>query len=98
MLRPVRAVADPPSMAPYFDCHPHPAIDTDGDGVLDTFTGSVTEQVCFEVAPRENDVAPGLVGRDQGFVVWLDFTSSGGVRFDRRAAIFVVPPPLPPPH
>ena len=73
-------------------CLAHPAKDTDGDGVKDTFVSVVVgTNVCFEVLPRVNDkVKPMAV--DQYFIAYIEVLGiPGSVKLDRRAVQFKVP-------
>ena len=88
-IRALRAIEEGDSGA---GCLAHPAKDTDGDGVKDTFVSVVVgTNVCFEVLPRVNDkVKPKAV--DQFFVAYIEVLGiPGSVKLDRRAVQFKVP-------
>ena len=73
-------------------CVAHPAKDTDGDGVKDTFVAVlVGTHVCFEVIPRVNDsVKPKAF--DQTFHAYVNVLGlPGSVKLDQRRVAFVVP-------
>ena len=74
-------------------CSARAAVDTDGDGIKDTFTGVVVgSPVCFEVVPKVNDtVTPRPT--PQFFDAFIDVLGMpGAVKLDRRTVIFEVPP------
>lgn len=73
-------------------CPPTSAKDTDGDGVLDTFT-SVTPatQLCFKLLPKSNTVLkPGPLPQYVGVYVEA-IAGSTGKPFARDSVCFVVP-------
>ena len=73
-------------------CEPHRAVDTNGDGVLDTFVEVMLgTRVCFELLARENDVVPAL-STAQSFDAWLDFVAMpGAMKLERHVVRFEVP-------
>lgn len=74
-------------------CPSHPAKDTTGDGVNDTFTSvKVGTPVCFEVIPKMNTtVKPKSTA--QFFNAFIDVLGQpGAVKLDRRTVLFLVPP------
>jgi hypothetical protein len=74
-------------------CPPHAAIDTNGDGIKDTFkTVTVGTPVCFEVIPEMNTtVAPqesAIYTRADLEVVGVP----GDIKLDSRKVLFLIPP------
>lgn len=79
--------------APASGCPAHPAKDSDGDGIKDTFIAvKVGTPVCFEVIPATNTiVAPETV--PQFFNAFVDVVGvQGNVQLDKRTVLFLVPP------
>ncbi|HRG97382.1 MAG TPA: VWA domain-containing protein [Polyangiaceae bacterium] len=74
-------------------CPPHPAKDTNGDGINDTFTAvTVGTPVCFEVIPEINSTAEPLDSA-QFYNAFLDVVGvPGDIRLDTRKVLFLVPP------
>jgi hypothetical protein len=74
-------------------CPAAPAIDTDGDGIKDTFTAlKVGTPVCFEVIPNDNTFVPPEL-QAQFFNANIDVLGMPGeFQLDRRKVIFLVPP------
>ncbi len=72
------------------------AVDTNGDGRLDTFTnvnpGTV---VCFDVVPKMNTVVMPLPA-PQMFKATITVTGDGITTLDTRDIFFLVPPEIPP--
>jgi hypothetical protein len=72
------------------------AVDTNGDGRLDTFTnvnpGTV---VCFDVVPKMNTVVMPLPA-PQMFKATITVTGDGVTTLDTRDIYFLVPPEIPP--
>ena len=74
-------------------CPAHPAKDSDGDGVKDTFLAvKVGTPVCFEVIPQTNTtVPPEQIA--QFYNAFVDVIGvQGNVKLDRRTVLFLVPP------
>ncbi|HQY62162.1 MAG TPA: hypothetical protein PK141_12260 [Polyangiaceae bacterium] len=74
-------------------CPAHPAKDTNGDGVNDTFTGvTVGTPVCFEVIAETNTTAEPQ-DTAQFYNSFLDVVGvPGDIRLDTRKVLFLVPP------
>lgn len=74
-------------------CPPHPAKDTNGDGINDTFTAvTVGTPVCFEVIPEVNSTAEPQDSA-QFYNAFLDVVGvPGDIRLDTRKVLFLVPP------
>lgn len=74
-------------------CPAHPAKDTNGDGIKDTFTQvTVGTPVCFEVIPQTNTTVEPQVAA-QFFNAFLDVVGvPGNVKLDERKVLFLVPP------
>lgn len=74
-------------------CPAHPAKDTNGDGVKDTFTAvTVGTPVCFEVIPQMNTTAEPQVTA-QFYNAFLDVVGvPGNIKLDQRKVLFLVPP------
>lgn len=74
-------------------CPAHPARDTNGDGIKDTFLAvKVGTPVCFEVIPQTNTTVP-PEGQAQFFNAFVDVVGvQGNVQLDRRTVLFLVPP------
>ena len=74
-------------------CPPKTAVDTDGDGVKDTFKSVVVgTSVCFEVLPKMNTtVRP--KPQAQFYNAFIDVLGMpGSVKLDKRTVLFLVPP------
>ena len=74
-------------------CPAHPAKDTNGDGVKDTFTAvTVGTPVCFEVIPQMNTTAEPQITA-QFYNAFLDVVGvPGNIKLDQRKVLFLVPP------
>ncbi len=74
-------------------CPPHSAVDTDGDGIKDTFRSVVVgTPLCFEVRPKTNTTVMPKTAL-QIFTADLKVVGlPGDVLLDRRTLSFVVPP------
>jgi hypothetical protein len=72
-------------------CAAATAKDTDGDGVLDTFTSvSAPTAVCFEIVPQTNRVLPARPSA-QFARAFVDVTTMPATTIERRTVLFVVP-------
>jgi hypothetical protein len=78
---------------PSQQCPAHPAKDTNGDGIKDTFTQvTVGTPVCFEVIPQTNTTVEPQVAA-QFYNAFLDVVGvPGNVKLDERKVLFLVPP------
>jgi hypothetical protein len=78
-------------------CGAHAAIDTNSDGVLDTFPDvTAGERVCFDIVVKQNDtVMP--TGVPQLFLATLHVIGDGFTELDSREVYFLVPPTIEPP-
>jgi hypothetical protein len=78
-------------------CVALPAVDTDGDGHLDTFRGvTAGERVCFDIVVKENvTVMP--TASPQLFRATLRVMGDGFTELDSRDVFFLVPPRIEPP-
>lgn len=74
-------------------CAETKTIDTDKDGIDDTFEGvTVGDPVCFEVIPNDNTTVP-ATKQPQFFNAYIDILGMpGAVKLDRRRVLFLVPP------
>ena len=74
-------------------CPTHAAIDTNADGVKDTFTAVVVgTPVCFEILPAMNTTVHPKSSA-QFFNAFIDVLGMpGSVKLDRRTVLFLVPP------
>jgi hypothetical protein len=80
-------------------CPARAAVDTNGDGIKDTFKGVVVgTPVCFEVIPQINSTVPpaeaAIYARADLDVVGLP----GDIKLDSRKVLFLIPPKAPPPR
>ena len=73
-------------------CPPGTAVDTDGDGVKDTFKNVIVgTPVCFEILPAQNDFVPSTEST-QSFRAFINVLGEpGDVQLDRREVLFLVP-------
>jgi hypothetical protein len=77
-------------------CAARSAIDTDGDGFLDTFPDvTAGERVCFDIIVKQNDTVP-PTSAPQLFQATLHVIGDGFTELDHRAVYFLVPPTIPP--
>ena len=78
-------------------CEPLPAIDSNGDGFLDTFQGvTAGQRVCFDIIVKENvTVMP--TSMPQLFRGTLRVLGDGFTELDSRDVFFLVPPVIEPP-
>jgi hypothetical protein len=78
---------------PLQGCPPASTVDTDGDGIDDTFVHvTVGSPVCFEVIPATNTTVP-PTDQAQFFNAFIDVLGQpGAVKLDRRNVLFLVPP------
>jgi hypothetical protein len=78
-------------------CNPFPAIDTNGDGHLDTFQDvTAGQRVCFDIVVKQNNtVMP--TSMPQLFRGTLRVMGDGFTELDRRDVYFLVPPRVEPP-
>jgi hypothetical protein len=73
------------------------AIDTDGDGVTDTFQAVLPgARACFDVVPRQNETVEPLT-TPQMFKATIVVTGDGVTTLDTRDVYFLVPPVIPVP-
>ena len=78
-------------------CVARPAIDTNGDGYLDTFQGVRTgERVCFDIVSKQNDTVPPTAS-PQIFRGTVRVIGDGFTELDSREVFFLVPPRIEPP-
>jgi hypothetical protein len=78
--------------SPSDGCPPHAAIDTDCDGIKDTFVGvNVGTPVCFEVDAHTNSTVP-TPPTPLALDAFIDVVGMpGAVKLDRRSMPFLVP-------
>ncbi len=74
-------------------CPAATTLDTDKDGIDDTFEGvTVGDPVCFEIIPEENKIVPAK-SQPQFFNAFIDVLGMpGAVKLDQRKVLFLVPP------
>jgi len=74
-------------------CIASKTVDTDKDGIDDTFEGvTVGAPVCFEVIPADNTIVP-ATKQPQFFNAFIDVLGMpGAVKLDQRKVLFLVPP------
>jgi hypothetical protein len=74
-------------------CPAASTVDTDKDGIDDTFEGvTVGAPVCFEVIPADNTIVP-ATKQPQFFNAFIDILGMpGAIKLDQRKVLFLVPP------
>ncbi len=83
-------VADPRD--PSRVCVALPAVDSNGDGVLDTFPGVAPgTPVCFDVVPAVNTTVP-PTAEPQVVRAAIDIVAGGVTTLDTRTVYFLIPP------